>query len=210
MKHFAEGFQYKVYSIENNRVFKKAHPYLITFFKVFVITRKRKFSILKSFLTAFSSDKENKRALQTMREKLKDMPLHLFANPKFTGESLNFTQDKVIVLEDYLKQNKIEDIKKILDEYATFQKILWSHGIHDAVYKFQPNYGVDKNGTVVCIDFGEFVFTKQRALESIKKEKWFSRPSYKKWEDSEIKKYYTEMMKELMTPENLEKNWRDF
>lgn len=208
MKYFAEGFQYKVYEIGNNCVFKKAHPYFVSLFKVFKITRSRKFSILKSFLIAISSNKENKKALEMMQEKMKDMPPHFFAHPIFIKNSLNFTQDKVVILGDYLKQNKTEDNKKIIDKYIEFQKLLWSNGVHDAVYKFQPNYGVDKNGEIVCIDFGEFVFTKERTLESIKKEKWFSRPSYKNWEDNEIKKYYAEKMKDNMTPENIEKNWK--
>lgn len=142
-----------------------------------------------------------------IREKLKTIPKHLFANPEFIGSTPNFAQDKVTVLEDYLQNCSTEDSIKIIDKYIEFQKMLWSHGIHDAVYKFQPNYGVDKEKNVVCIDFGEFVFTKEESMKSIKKEKWFNRSSYKNWKEDEVKKYYTEKMNEVMNKEHLEKKW---
>lgn len=207
MKYLAEGFQYKVYLMEDNRVIKKEISYFIRLYKIFKITHNRGFSFFKSILTAIDSDKKNKKAFKLIREKIKTIPKHLFANPEFIGNTSNFTQDKVVILEDYLKYCSTEDAVKIIDKYIEFQKMLWSHGIHDAVYKFQPNYGTDKEGSVVCVDFGEFVFTKEEALKSIQKEKWLNRSSYKNWEEDGVKKYYTEKMSEIMTQENVDKNW---
>ncbi|MEK7185151.1 MAG: hypothetical protein AAB726_00850 [Patescibacteria group bacterium] len=208
MKHFAEGFQYKVYDIGNNRVLKKTQSYLYTFFKVFVLVREREnASIFKAFVVAVNSNKENKRALQKMKEKMKVIPLDLFANPEFIGDTLNFTQDKVTPVEDYLIQSSLENNKKIVDGYIELQKLFWSYGIHDSVYKFQPNYGVNSQGKVVCIDFGEFIFTKLEALKNLEKGKWFFRLSYKKWAESEIKTYYTDAMKRTMVKDVLQKYW---
>lgn len=190
MKYLAEGFQYKVYLIENSRVFKMEISYLVRLYKIFKITRGRVFPFFRAILTAFNSDKKNKQAFKLIREKIKSIPKHLFANPEFIRNTSNFTQDKVVILEDYLKSCSTEDVIKIIDKYIEFQKMLWSHGIHDAVYKFQPNYAVDKEDNVVCVDFGEFVFTKEEALKSIQKEKWLHRSSYKNWDEDEVKKYY--------------------
>ena len=74
-------------------------------------------------------------------------------------------------------------------------------------HKLQTNYGIDAQGNVVCIDFGEFVFTGKKALEKILKKKWFSRQSYKNWKDLELKNYYTERMAAEMTEENLNNAW---
>lgn len=207
MKYLAEGFQYKVYLTENNRVLKKEIPYLVRLYKIFEITQSRGFSFLKSIFIAIDSDKKNGQAFNLICKKIKSMPKNLFANPYFIGSTHNFTQDKVVILEDYLKHCSTEDAIKIIDKYIEFQKILWSYGIHDAVYKFQPNYGVDKDNNLVCVDFGEFVFTKEEALKSIQKEKWLNRSSYKNWEEDKIKKYYTQSMKELMNLDNLNKIW---
>ena len=53
----------------------------------------------------------------------------------------------------------------IRDRYIEFQKTLWSYGMHDTTFKLQPNYGLDKSDKLVCIDFGEFVYTKGAALK---------------------------------------------
>lgn len=84
---------------------------------------------------------------------LGDIPRHLFANPEFLKNTSNFYQDKVVVIEEYLSQNNLENNKKMVDMYVGFQKNLWSYGVHDDVYKFQPNYGIDAMEKIVCIDF---------------------------------------------------------
>jgi hypothetical protein len=208
MQFLASGFEYKVYDLGSGRVLKKAHPYLHTFFKVVEIARRReKISFLKAMAIAYRSGKNNKKSLETMKKKMNSLPQYLFANPKFVGNTLNFTQDKVVPLEKYLIENSLQNNKEVILKYTELQKVFWSYGIHDAVYKFQPNYGVDNEGRVVCIDFGEFVFTCEEAIKSINKKKWLSRPSYKKWEEGELKNYYTALMGEVMIEEELKKYW---
>lgn len=142
-----------------------------------------------------------------MRKKLKYLPVDLFANPKFIGNTLNFTQDKVTIINNFLENSELVESKKIIDEYINLQKTFWSLGIHDAVYKLQSNYGINSNEKVVCIDFGEFIFDRQKVLENVQKQGWLKRSTYKNWPDSETKKYYTQKMKENMNVENIEKYW---
>jgi hypothetical protein len=142
-----------------------------------------------------------------MMTRMKDMPPHLFANPTFLGNTLNYTQDRVTPLEVALPIYSLEDSTNVIEEYLELQKIFWSYGIHDAVYKFQPNYGIDTQNRIVCVDFGEFVFTLDDVLASVKEKQWLSRPSYKKWEDGALKRYYTKRMSETMTEESLKQCW---
>jgi isocitrate dehydrogenase kinase/phosphatase len=135
------------------------------------------------------------------------MPLSLFANPSFVKNSLDYIQDRVVIMEDFFLKNNLEQNKKAIDGYIEFQKKLWSYGIYDTTDKLQTNYGVNKQGDVVCVDFGEFVFIKEKALERIKKQKWINRQSYKNWQDLELKNYYTECMAKTMTEENLNNYW---
>lgn len=207
MKYLAEGFQYKVYTIDDQKVFKEELGYLNRLFKIFKITRSRNFSFLNSIKKAIISDRKNKESLRIMKDKLKNIPTEIFADPEFVGNTSNFTQNKVLIINQFLKKSEDIEVKRIIDEYVELQKRFWSYGMHDAVHKFQSNYGVDSQRKLVCIDFGEFVFNKEDVKNNIEKKGWLKRSSYQKWEDSEIKRYYTEKMNECMTLGNLDEYW---
>lgn len=211
MKYIGEGYYYRVYEFENSRVFKKFQPYWFSFRKIYsLVRRKTGYSFIKSITIAHKSAVGDRKILSTMKEKqFFGAPVSLFANPSFVGNTLNYTQDKVVIMEDYFLGNNLDKNKKAIDGYIEFQKKLWSFGLHDTTFKLQTNYGIDANGNVVCVDFGEFVFTKREAVERILKKKWLSRQSYKNWKDLELKKYYTERMLTEMTEESLNKIWRN-
>ena len=135
------------------------------------------------------------------------MPLALFANPEFVPNCLDYYQDKVAILDDFLQKNNIEINKKIINKYIELLNFFWSYGFHDKTFKLQPNYGVGKDDEIVCVDFGECVFKKEQALQSILSKKWLSRGSYKNWKDEALKKYYTEQMEQAMTQNNLDSTW---
>lgn len=209
MKYIGEGYYYRVYEFDDNRVFKKLQSYWFSFKKIYSLTRgKTGSSFIKSITIAHKSAVAERKLLSAMKEKqFFGAPASLFANPSFVGNTLNYTQDKVVIMEDYFLSNNLDENKKAIDGYIEFQKKLWSYGLHDTTYKLQTNYGIDARGSVACIDFGEFVFTKEKALESILKKKWLSRQSYKNWKDLELKNYYTERMFAEMTEENLNRLW---
>lgn len=211
MKYIGEGYYYRVYEYDRNRVFKKLQPYWFSFKKIYTLARKRSgSSFIKSIITAHKSAVAEKKTLFIMKERLLKMSLvlDLFANPSFIKNTLDYTQDKVVVMEDFFLNNNLDKNKKIIDGYIEFQKKLWSFGLHDAIYKLQTNYGIDARGSVACIDFGEFIFTKEKAPESILKKKRSSRQSYKNWKDLELKNYYAERIAAIMTEESLSDNWK--
>ena len=210
MKYIGEGYYYRVYEFDNNRVYKELQSYWFSFKKIYLLTRdKTGSSIIKSAIIAHKSAVGERKLLSVVKERqFFGALLSLFANPSFVGKTLNYTQDKVIIMEDFFSKSGLEQNKKAIDGYIEFQKKLWSYGMLDATYKLQTNYGIDARGGVVCIDFGEFVFTKEKALASILKKKWLSRQSYKNWKDLELKNYYTERISDAMTEENLNKIWR--
>lgn len=206
MKYIGEGFYYQVYEYNAERVLKKPLSFFASAKKIYDFKREREdISRLDALTSAFKAVKREKKELQTIKERISSLPGDLFANPQFMGRGLNYTQDKARIIEDTLQDDKVSET--IVDKYIELQKKLWSYGLHDTTFKIQPNYGVDKNGNVVCIDFGEFVFTKEQALASIAKKKWLTRGTYKKWADGPIKKYYTARMAEAMTSEAINKFW---
>ena len=207
MKYLDEGFYYKVYDIDNGRVYKKLQSYWFSFFKVYNFCRQRNgWSIFKSIISAHKATIGERKILESMKNKMVGIPVSFFANPIFENK-LNYTQDKVISLEDFFIKNSLDDNRKIIDGYVELVKSLWSYGIHDKAYKFQTNYGVDATNKVCFFDFGECYFSKEKVIESIKSKKWLTRNSYKKWKDAELKKYYKDHMTKLMLEENINNNW---
>lgn len=206
MKYLGEGYYYKVYELGSNRVYKKLQPYWFSFKKIFNYTRKNGKPVSETIIGAHRARLRETKNLKSILKKLKRIPQEIFAYPVFV-KGLNYSQDKVTIVADILNKNNFDTNKKIIDQYIAFQKILWSHQMHDKTYKFQQNYGLNKNGQLVCIDFGEFVYTKEEALKSINGQKWLARATYKNWADKELKNYYTESMKKLMIRKNLNNHW---
>ncbi|HRH32998.1 MAG TPA: hypothetical protein PK720_02575 [bacterium] len=206
MKYLGEGYYYRVYEVEPDRVFKKLQPYWFSFKKIFKYTRENGNSITEALIRSHTARLREIKALKSIKEKLSKIPHAIFANPLFV-KGLNYSQDKVIIVADILEKNSFNTNKNIIDQYIEFQKVLWSYQMHDKTYKLQPNYGLNRNEKLVCIDFGEFAYTKEEALKSINRQKWLTRNTYKNWTDIELKNYYTECMKRLMTKKNLNNYW---
>lgn len=206
MKYLGEGFYYRVYEYNSERVLKKPLFFFVSLKKIYDFKREREdISRLSAFTSGYKAVKREKQELRTIKERISSLPGVLFVNPQFRGRGLDYTQDKARIIDDTLKDDKASEI--VIDKYVELQKKLWSYGLHDTTFKIQSNYGVDKDGNVVCVDFGEFVFTKEQALASIAKKKWLSRGTYKKWADGAIKKYYTDRLAEAMTSEAINKFW---
>ena len=206
MKYLGEGYYYRVYELKPNRVYKKLQPYWFSFKKIFIYTREKGKPVSEALIGAHRARLREIKALKSIKEKLSRIPHEIFANPVFV-KGLDYSQDKVVVVADILDKNSFDENKKIIDHYIEFQKLLWSYQMHDKTYKLQQNYGLNRNEKLVCIDFGEFAYTKEEALKSINGEKWLARNTYKNWPDIELKNYYTECMKKLMTKKNLNNYW---
>ncbi|MDP1688602.1 MAG: hypothetical protein Q8L47_00525 [bacterium] len=207
MNYINEGFYYQVYEYDSDLVFKKLLSSRSSLLKIYNFIRTRQnLSHLAAFYIACKALLRERNKLRIMKSRLNSLPGAIFGNPKFNKIGLNYIQDKVIIIGDNLKNEK--DGIEIINKYIELQKTLWTYGMHDTTYKIQSNYGIDKNGNLVCIDFGEFVFTKEQAIESMRTTKWLLRESYKRWEDSNIKKYYSGQMAIVMTETTLADFWK--
>lgn len=81
---------------------------------------------------------------------------YTFANPAF-GENGAYNQDKVEVLGNALLGCGQEEGGRLLDSYAELVLLHRRYGIADTSLNFTVNNGVDAEGRVVLIDFGEVV-----------------------------------------------------
>lgn len=204
--YLGEGYYYRVYRLDEYRVYKIFQPYWFSFRKIFNYKRKNGISFFAALYGAHKSRRKEEKALLAIKNKLDTIPRYLFANPSFL-DGLDYIQDKVTVVEDVFKKEDVELCKNIIDQYVALQKTFWSYGLHDTTFKLQINYGIDRDNRLVCLDFGEFVYTQEEALKSIKSSKWLKRGSYIKWPDGPIKAYYTNSLLALMTTDNLSRYW---
>jgi hypothetical protein len=206
MLYIGEGYYYKVYALESGRVIKKLQPYWFSFRKIFFYTRTNGKPFFKALIGAHKARLKEMKALQTIKEKINMVPREMFANAMFL-QDLDYSQDRVTIINDLMEKNTFAQNKKIIDQYIAFQKALWSYGMHDKTYKLQVNYGLDRRGRLVCVDFGEFVYTQEEAIKSIIDKRWLARNTYKHWNDARLKKYYTDCMENVMRKEILKEYW---
>jgi hypothetical protein len=86
---------------------------------------------------------------------------------------------------------------------------MWGQGVGDTIYNFTINTGLDDEGNLVMIDFGEIVFSKPRIKSEVESSKWLDKWSYGEDLEGEIKSYFREKMEEEITVEKLEDKWRE-
>lgn len=205
-KYLGEGFYYKVYDLDGGRVFKKLQPYWFSFKKIYDYRRKAGDGVITSLLAAHRARNKEELRLRQIKEKMAVIPTYLFANPIFLSD-LDYSQDKVTVVSEILAHGHEKAGKDIVDQYIDLQRTLWSYGVHDTTFKIQQNYGLDINGKLACLDFGEFVYTKEEAIKSLEGMRWQKRGSYKNWPNGVVKDYYTRKMETEITTKNLGSYW---
>lgn len=129
------------------------------------------------------------------------------ANPEFVENSIEYYQNKVSVLEKYIKEHSLEENKILIDKYLELVKNLWRVGFSDNTFKFDRNY-VLYNGQIVLIDFNEATFSIEDVKRDIQNKAWLKKYSYKRL-NRELREYYKKRMQEELNVENLEKLWNN-
>lgn len=122
----------------------------------------------------------------------------------------SYTQDKVVILEDYFKSHSFEENKRVID--ALIQSIFetWSLGFGDLIFNVTHNNGLRADGSVILLDFNEVSVHKEDILARIAMRRWVKAHSYTRvLPDGELKVYYAAAMDAAMTEENLNRYWKD-
>lgn len=205
MKFISCGWQYIVYDIGNGRVRKVKHSVYTRY--VFILSQ----LIFQNFCNLFSLHKivisESKRVQEEMvisnqyiQEILTKIPSKYLGNPVFIN-STDYEQDRAIPLKQLLRSN---NVKGLLSKYIHLIHILWGYNIGETVFRFSANNGLDRDGNVVQIDFGEITNDKERVLSDIKEKRWVR---FSKYLGNGTREFYLKRMDEEMTVENLNKYW---
>jgi hypothetical protein len=189
------GYVYDVYDLGNGRVLKKEKA---------VADQYSQHALYGNSADYVDEHKERARHLAAVL-----LDKELIGNPMYEeGES--YTQDKAIILEDYIQTHTLSENKLIIDSYIRSIFDSWQNGFADIIFNFSHNNGVSTNGRVIQIDFNEVTFLKSDVAERIHIQRWLLAFSYTKYlPEGDLKVYYAEAMAKAMTLENLEKYWKD-
>jgi len=204
MKKIGQGYFYDVYDLGNGRVLKKSRSFLD-------IAKSTKAESWKARIDAWMKArrfiKECVKTTEEMKEKISGLPQDLIGNPTFVT-SVDYEQDKVLLLMDYFESHSLEENKRIVDSYIELVKTLLKYGVHDYVYKFKNSYGVNQNGEVVFVDFNEVTFSKEKVLELVAEKRWQTEAQYRKFPEGDLKDYLGMRFSEALTPSVINSLWR--
>lgn len=189
------GYVYDVYDQGNGRVLKKEKP------------AARQYLLHRAHDNTPAYVREHKERARKLAAHILDRGL--IGDPVFLGKR-SYTQDRVVILEEYILSHTLSENKKVVDVYIRSIYDSWANGFSDIIFNFSHNAGVNGAGRVILIDFNEVTFNKNVIFSRLKAQRWLKALSYTTWlPEGPLKEYYATAMSEAMTPENLDRYWRD-
>ena len=152
------GFIYDVYDLENGRVLKVEKPKLRQYWKHFFYAKHTPFHV-----------ERNNALARKLAKNISDPSL--LANPHFES-SRRYTQDKVLLLQDYFLHHSLEENQRAVDLLIECIFETWKNGFADTIYNFMDSYGFDAQGRVVLVDFNEVTISRAIVAEKIRIKRW--------------------------------------
>ena len=207
MRKIGEGYHYSVYDLGNNRVLKRQKKkWRVLLYILFVNCFLPR--TVREYKNALRNIEETKYVYKGIQERFAD--LKLFGHPVFL-QGIDYEQDKVTIFKKALLIETDESIKLYIHKYIQSIHKLWRRGCHEKVFNFTINTGIEKDGTIVLIDFNEISFDKEDARKDILNQTWKHRWSYTHLRlllsSREIQDFYQRRMEEELTTEKLESLW---
>lgn len=130
-------------------------------------------------------------------------------NPQFESNG-HYTQDFVTTLGDALTKSTFDTSRQIIDKYIGLILLHWRYGFCERVFNFTLNNGIDANGEVILLDFGELSLTKVEVAERIAGKRWQFSYSCTAAITPELREYYLNAMQRQLTYETLTATWSTF
>lgn len=201
MKKIAQGLQFNVYS-NGNKVIKKPTSKIQMALKLIKWTPILLLKPIKLKLETNNLILIRKNSIINIQKSSIDFKL--LGNPIFKGNYIE--QDKVVVLGICLRED-FEKAKIWIDKFIDLIFESWKNGFSETVFNFTINNGVDREGKVILIDFGELTFEKKDVEKAIKIKRWEKSWSFNMDLNKQFQEYYKKQMQEKLTLDNLNKYW---
>ena len=203
-KRLGGGLQYSVYQVSETRVRKVPASQ----FQKIAFCIAFGYPLLEIRSSIKEVDELAQASIQELKARGDTLPRELFGNPTF-GTGIEYEQDLVTPVGNYLEDRSIDEKKKVFDGFIENSHALWSYGIADEVFNFTVNNGVTEQGTVVLSDLGELCFMKDDIAELIKQKLWLTQRSFKEIRKSDpaFSTYIESEMDSKITLQNLNLHW---
>ncbi|MES2225055.1 MAG: hypothetical protein V4478_03655, partial [Patescibacteria group bacterium] len=162
MKKIGMGWQCSVYELDRNTVLKLKNTAFSQFWKI--LCTAGPLPLLQGEMNRVRRDYERSLGIAQDILALPGFDKGMFGNPAISMSDYSYTQDKVIPLKKAIAAASIAQQKEYYMQYIELLKYLWSFGVHEGIFNFALNAGIDKDGRLILIDLGELTADKQLAL----------------------------------------------
>jgi len=165
-----EGWQYAVYDIGNKQVYKKFHSK----WRLFWIITKTIFPFKYNSIWKIPSyvKSSRRRAMDSFRF-LNACHIEKKLIGNFVQKNdLDFVQDKVVPLGQYLDKCSLLEGKKVIDDFVALNKIFLQKGFIDKSFNIGKNFGINKSNSVILIDIGELYSDPREIKKQIQNRAW--------------------------------------
>ena len=170
MKKIGRGWQYTTYDLENGRVLKRYNSKLVGYLFMFKECFPFRNDPIWKLPGFYRGCKET--ALDSI-QKISNPVLEswMMGNPKILN-SLDYEQDKLIPIHDFLKTADSEKGKQTIDDFVEFNKILVQKSLIDKSFNIAKNFAIDNRGRIILMDLGELYSSTAAIEKQIRKRAW--------------------------------------
>ncbi len=208
MRLIGKGWQYKVFDLGNGRVRKLERPvhyrYWLILYRCLLRANRARLPEVYEEMKLFRQ--RSAEAMAYIKSVYHILDKRILGNPVFL-ENNNYEQDKVRIVEDCFRDLSSRECEKIIDGYVDLLLQTWTYGFSDAVFNFTQNDGLDTDGAMVQVDFGEIALSKEMVRSHIMSQAWLRSWSFTRMQDRKIKDYFREAMADKVTISNLDSLW---
>lgn len=156
--------------------------------------------VARTMVEAFSTGRKLIRASSFPRWRL--------GNPQFLADG-GYRQDRVTPCGAHL--NGLDDITRhapdLFRDYFDLIDQLWSHGLHEETLNMTCNAGVDAQGRVILIDFGEMMSSEEAIREELRSQRWRRSWTYLVDLADSVKQVYAELAEQRLTVARFDARW---
>lgn len=193
MKKIGRGWQYAAYDLENGRVLKKALNWFQAFKAIwediYPFPHKNHLKI-SSWICA--SRRKLGISLKLIKERGVDYKL--IGNPKFLNR-FDYEQDKVFSFKEYLANCSVGEGRKVIDDFIIFtREFLDKYNLIDKSFNIANNHGIDRDGNIIMLDFGELFGEEPRIKEQIENHVWDKIYIIRHLPEGDIREYFISAM----------------
>lgn len=170
MTKIGEGWQYTTYDLENGRVRKEFHSpfkaFRMILRDIYPFDRYKPTFVFAAIKRMREKAEKSKHIVQNT-----SLPKSNFGNPKFES-NLNYRQDLVIPLREYIPEQSQKTQKEIIDAFVEFNKKLLEAKCVDKNFSIGKNFGINNDGEIVLIDIGELISAEEDITRQIQTQAW--------------------------------------